>query len=414
MAVSTLLVLAYVVATRPNPLTGDQSEWHTQALFFADGKLWWSDRPFGIAEASTWRTPLYTAWVGIFYAVSDGTTTIVLAAQALLAAVTVALSWALARRLFGPKPAIATAFVVATFPLVWEWFGLLYTEALAIPLTMLALLLFLERPPTPRLAIALGAVMGVGMLVRPSAFFLFAGVVVAWVVVAGLRRSVAMTALAIGVAALIVLPWTVRNYFVADGFVPISMQDMAVYGTFNEVSANDPVYPYAWRAIPTPEVQEVLDGPPLTDAEFRSEMMDIGYDYVREHPLSVAEAFFWNGLSRFWDVRRPSRALDEVPFEGRSEAVTAVGLGIYYALLPLALFALWRHRRRLSLVLPVLAIALAASIVFTTASGTRYRAPLEPLIAMLAVAAFVRPARSPAEDPRERPQPAAVPAGTPG
>ena len=40
----------------------------------------------------------------------------------------------------------------------------------------------------------------------------------------------------------------------------------------------------------------------------------------------------------------------------------------------------------------MLAIALAASVVFISASGTRYRAPLEPLIAILAVAAVAAPA----------------------
>lgn len=93
----------------------------------------------------------------------------------------------------------------------------------------------------------------------------------------------------------------------------------------------------------------------------------------------MPQAFFWNGLSRLWDVRNPARALDEVPFEGRSEAVTAVGLAMYLPLLALALWALWRLRARRALVLPVLAVALAASVVYTSASGTRYRAPLEPL-----------------------------------
>jgi len=49
---------------------------------------------------------------------------------------------------------------------------------------------------------------------------------------------------------------------------------------------------------------------------------------------------------------------------------------------------LWRLRRRRELVLPVLAMALAASVVFTVAAATRYRLPLEPLIVILACAAL--------------------------
>ncbi len=188
------------------------------------------------------------------------------------------------------------------------------------------------------------------------------------------------------------MPWTIRNTIVNDGdVIPISVQDAAAYGTFNDDAAGDPVYPYAWRPLIS-EMPAVFEGPPVSDAAVRSGAQQAAFDYIGEHPFSLAEAFYWNGLSRLWDVRRPARALDEVPFEGRSEAVTTAGLAMYYVLLALALLALWRHRRRREIVLPVLAIALAASVVFTSASGTRYRAPLEPLIAILAVAAVAAPA----------------------
>jgi hypothetical protein len=68
--------------------------------------------------------------------------------------------------------------------------------------------------------------------------------------------------------------------------------------------------------------------------------------------------------------------------------VAVAGIAMYYALLVAALVGIWRLRRRRTLVIPLLAMALAASIVFTVASATRYRAPFEPLLAILAVAAF--------------------------
>jgi hypothetical protein len=43
----------------------------------------------------------------------------------------------------------------------------------------------------------------------------------------------------------------------------------------------------------------------------------------------VPKAFFWNGITRFWDIRRPARALNEVRFEGRSRVLTWVGLVMY-------------------------------------------------------------------------------------
>ena len=103
----------------------------------------------------------------------------------------------------------------------------------------------------------------------------------------------------------------------------------------------------------------------------------------------MPKAFFWNGLSRTWDIRRPAYAIDEVAFEGRNKTVSIVGIALYYFLLLAALVALWRLRARRTLVLPVLAMALAASIVFTTIAATRYRLPLEPMIVILACSQLV-------------------------
>jgi 4-amino-4-deoxy-L-arabinose transferase-like glycosyltransferase len=391
MAISLALVVVYVVANRPNSLAGDQREYNDMAFLFTQGKPWWGLAPTGIEHASAYRPPAYPLWAGFWYEILGANATRLLLVQSLLAPLTVLLSWLLARRLFGPRAAIATAVVVAVFPLVWEWFGLLYTEALAIPLMVLTFLVFLERPPSPRLAVGVGALMGVAMLIRPTSVFVFAGILAAFVIAAGWRRGGALTAASIGVAALVILPWTIRNYVVTDEFVPLSAQDAALHGTFNDFSANHPTAPYAWQ-FSTPEVRELFaENPDISDAEYRSELIDLGTDYIAEHPFSVAEAFYWNGFTRFWDVRRPGNALDEVPFEGRSKAVTTVGLVMYYVLLPLALCGIWRHRRRMTLVIPLAAAALAATIVFTVAAGTRYRAPLEPMIAMMAVAAFIPP-----------------------
>jgi 4-amino-4-deoxy-L-arabinose transferase-like glycosyltransferase len=335
-----------------------------------------------------WKAPAYPAWVGFWYELLGSSPLRLSLVQGLvMAPLGVLATWGLGRHLFGAGVGVVAAFVIAVFPLAWEFHGLLYPETLAIPLTTLVLLLFLARTPTPPLALAVGAAIGAAILVRPNSFFLFAGVLAAWMLAAGWRRGLGLTALSVAVAALVVAPWTIRNYVVTDGeFIPISIQDGAIYGTFNEVSANDPIYPYAWRFAfrDPPAVYENES----SDAEFRSELQQLAFDYIEEHPFSLVEAFYWNGLSRFWDVRRPGRAIDEVPFTGRSEGVAWAGLAMYYVLLPLALLGLWRARRRREVVLPLLVTALAASAVFTVASGTRYRAPLEPAIAVLAVSAL--------------------------
>lgn len=387
-----LLVVVYVIATKPNGLEGDQAEYNESAILFAQGKPFWSTLPFGIPHPSLAKAPGYGLWSGVVYAVLGESPTRLAIVQGLLfAPLSVFATWLLSRRLFGARVAIVAAFGVAIFPLAWEYIGLLYPEVIAIPLATLAFWLFLERVPTRGLVLATGLTMGVSLLVRPTAVFLFAGIAASWIIAAGWRRGIGWTALTVAIAALVVAPWTIRNMLTeGGGFVPISYQDAAAYGTFNDEAANDPIYPYAWRPNPDP-LPAVLSGKPVSDIEVRRGLQDAAFDYIREHPSSVPKAYFWNGLSRLWDVRRPGRALDEVPFEGRSRAVTAAGLGLYYLILPLALFGLWRMRRRPALVVPILFCALAASIVFTVDSSTRYRATFEPLLVILAVATVLGP-----------------------
>jgi 4-amino-4-deoxy-L-arabinose transferase-like glycosyltransferase len=392
IALGTGVALGYVLFVRPDGLPGDQYEYDLQARFFTQGHPWWSTTPFGVAHASMWKAPVYPAFLGILYTVLGDSPTKAEVVQCLLfVPLSIFAAWLLALHLFDRRVAAIAAYVVAVFPLAWEYFGLLYAESLAIPLTTLVLLLVLARPPTPKLAIGTGLLMGFTILVRPTSFFLFAGMAAAYVIAVGWKRGIGLTVAAVIAAVLVVAPWTIRNAVVTDGgFVPLSVQDAAAYGTFNDESANDPIYPYAWRPY-LKDQPAVFSGKPVNDAVFRSKLQSVANDYIKDHPESVPKAFFWNGLSRLWDVRRPGRAVDEVPFEGRDKAVTIAGLSMYYVLLPLALFGLWRMRRRRYLVVPLLITALAASVVFTVASGTRYRAPLEPTIVILAVAALAAP-----------------------
>lgn len=377
--------IAYVLITSDHKLAGDEIEYDIQGRFFADGHPWWSTTPFGIAHATTWKAPGYPLWVGAWYALLGPDPDRLLIVQAVLSGATIVLTWMLGRRLFGSPTGLIAAGIVALYPLAWQYDVRLFPEGLATLLLLGVLLLVIERPPSLRRAGAVGAVVGIGVLVRPTSAFVLAAVLVCFVLAGGLRRGLALTAATTLVAVLVVAPWTYRNHRVDGGFTPVSVQDAALYGTFNDEAAGDPVSPYAWRPVPAGYGGIIKRHRP--EHELRSDLLDRGYDYIAAHPASVPQAFFWNGLSRLWDVRRPSRALAEVPFEGRTRSLTIAGLAAYYVLLPLALLGLWMLRRRRTVVLPLLALAAAASIVFTVASGTRYRATLEPVIALMAAAA---------------------------
>lgn len=385
-ALGFVLVLAYTLAMRHAPLAGDAPEYDFEGQMIAQGHLFYTRLPFGILHAGAWKAPLYPAWVGFWYALFGHHPMVVKLIQVPVGVLTIPLTWLLARRLFGRRVAVAAALLVAVYPLAWQYDGLLYSEALATPLYVGLLILGLTREMTGRRAAGLGLLTGVALLLRPTTEFLYLGFLVAWSLRQGWRQGVGLTVVSVACAVLIVAPWTIRNEIVMHGFIPISMQDAAPYGTFNPQSAANRTWPWAWQDDPASYAYVFERRPRLSDVSLHDKLDSLALNYIWRHPLSVPQAFFWNGLTRLWDIRHPSHALAEVPHEGRSHFVTLVGLLMYYGLFVLALVALWRLRRRRWLLFGLLAMAFGASAVFTIDAGTRYRAPLEPLIAVLACA----------------------------
>jgi 4-amino-4-deoxy-L-arabinose transferase-like glycosyltransferase len=389
-ALGLAIRLGYVAATGDHVLAGDEIEYDIEGRLIAAGNWFWTTTPYGVAHESIWKAPGYPAWVGVWYSLLGQDPDRVLLVQTLLGPVTILFTWLLARRLFGPRVAIAAAFLVALHPFAWLADARLFPESLATPLTLGVLLLVLDREPSARRAGAAGALIGLLALVRPSSLWLLAGAVTALAMGGERRRALAAAALCVGVALLVVAPWTYRNHEVAGAFVPISLQDSALYGVFNDDAANDHKHPWEWRAV-TARDRPLFDRRnPLPDAELRSRLRENALDFIGDHPESLPKAFFWNGLSRLWEVRRPGYVLDEASAQGRSRAGTGVGLVLHYVLLPLAVVGLWRARRRVRLVVPLLVMALGASVIHTADSGTRYRAPFEPLIVTLACSSLRR------------------------
>lgn len=382
---SVAMVWIYVLTTRSHPLTADEIQYDEMARLWADGKFWWGTTPFDQPHPTAWKSPLYPAFLGIVYEIFGENPLRAALVQAPLAAVTVVLTWLLGRRLFGSTVAIVAAWIVALFPLAFEYHGILFPETLAIPLTIGSVLAFAGREPTVRVALASGGLIGLCVLARPTSVFLLVAFVVAMLLAVPFRQAARFSAIGIAAAVLVVMPWTIRNAIEFDGFIPVSVQDAAAYGTFNPETAADTENRWAWRAILQDPPDVIADPPPgLTEAEFRSELQSVAREYIADHPLSVPKAMFWNGVIRFWDLRRPADAVEEADFQGRSRSVRWVGLGMYWLMLPVAVAGLWKLRRRPELFWPTVATLASLLVLFATIAGTRYRAPVEPLIVLLA------------------------------
>jgi 4-amino-4-deoxy-L-arabinose transferase-like glycosyltransferase len=137
------------------------------------------------------------------------------AINVLLGVLLVALSWALARRLWGPREAAATAILVALYPRYILLPALLASENLFAPLLLAWLLLavssFMGNRPLKAAAWA-GVILGLLTLTRSAGYLLW----VLWPIAgfaAGKRWRMIMRELVLLVVVqhAVLLPWAVRN-----------------------------------------------------------------------------------------------------------------------------------------------------------------------------------------------------------
>lgn len=392
MALGLAVRIAIVIVDRRHGLAGDEVTYDRYGRFAAQGRWLWATEPYGIPHASFWKMPLYPLLVGAAYSLGLQHHGLELA-QSLLGPLTIGLTWLLGRRLTGsPRVALAAAAIIVVYPFAWQ-FGLrLFPEALAAPLLLVLFIAGLDRPPSVRRGVAVGLLAGVATLTRPNAFVFLGAILLGWLVAAP-RAALTAGAVAVACTVLVLVPNALRNHHLSGYWNPLSVQDGAVYGTFNDTAARDPRRPWAWRAY-VPEVRPILLGTRrYNDGEVEARLRKLGTDYIAAHPSSLVKAFYWNGLRRAWDLRSPGEVMGDNQYSGQRRSATLAGLIMYWIMLPLALLGLWRLRRRRALVFALGAIFLANSVVETTAAATRYRAPLEPLIVVLAATAVLAPAR---------------------
>ncbi len=153
---------------------------------------------------------------------------------ALLGTLAVLFTYLIGRRLSGPLAGLIGAAAIAIYPALLEYQGMLMSEPLAATLLSGGVLATLWAAGPAVLArgscrgvrwLVPGVLFGGLALVRPE--YLGVVLLVSLLVLArgwrvGWRQSLAMTAIFLAGAALLVVPWTVRNAVALDRFVPVS------------------------------------------------------------------------------------------------------------------------------------------------------------------------------------------------
>lgn len=385
---AVLVRLAYVAVIGddlgPGP-TGDVTYFHSLANLLADGEGFISPYQLmldGRVAPTAEHPPL---WPLVLSAVSELGGRGIVAHRlpgVVLGALVVGVIGLLGRRVGGERAGLIAAAIAAAYPILIGADGSLMSETLYGLLLGLALLAALRLRDRPSLAWAagLGALVALAALVRGEGLLLLVLLGLPAAILAGpgrLKRTAALVA----AAAIVLAPWTIRNWTTFDRPVLTSTNDSTVLIGAN---CHDT---YHGRDLGWWRVQCRSAAPERNEAELAARWRREGLDYAADHAGRLVAVVIPVRLLRTFGLWRPADQVEAA--EGRMPAMEWAGIAAYALLVPFAVWGAVLLRRRRSEALWVLLVPVAiAVIVSVTAYGyTRFRHPAEIALVVLAAVA---------------------------
>ena len=318
--------VALLAATPHLPLANDPADYQRLAVSISSGHGFGTTVVAPGGGPTAFRPPLWPLFLAGLYWVVGAHVVVARAVEVVLGVLTVALVGVLARRLVpgpaGRRAALVAVGLAAVYPPLLLAGGSLLSESLSLPIELGSLLAALAaaRSDRPlRWCAAAGLLCGLDILCRPDSFILLVPAVLVAVLAGrsgratgvapaegagtgvGARAVLTRGGVIVGVAALAVTPWLVRDAVVMGRFIPVTTQGgLVASGTYNDTAAHDPAHPAAWRpANLVPEYVPLLKG---TEVQEEAALRAASLHYIRTHPTYPFRVAGWN-LLRLFDLR---------------------------------------------------------------------------------------------------------------
>lgn len=370
--------------------------------------------------AGSLQAPGYPAFLAAAMAVGGGGHRAGRVLQVVVSVLVVFWVYLLARSWFGVREAAVAALICALYPNLIAFSHLLWAETLYMALLLPALWL-LSRGlaaagvlPSRRQSLVAGGLLGAAALTRGSAIAL-APILVGWLVLAhadARRAALGRAALVLLAAAVVIAPWTLRNYRVHGGFVLIDTN-----GAYNLWRGNAPItfrdrgepgplyYEWPFESLPVRPVGRVGAAALVAsavrntgnaapgDLEIARYARRSAVRFIAEEPV----AFLARARLKLLDLWNPTSFLMRHFLVGGYGSVSpavrhlagAAAVLSYLFLMALAVAGLVLARRRPVAWLVLLMAALTSGISALAFGLTRFRLPLIPLLAVFATHAAV-------------------------
>jgi 4-amino-4-deoxy-L-arabinose transferase-like glycosyltransferase len=376
-----VLRVVFALAIAPDSLNhrGDPRFFHLTANLLADGHGYIAPLPFidsGLSIASTEHPPLWSALLAVFSAVGARSYEAHELVACGVGAATVVCAGLLGRRIGGPRAGLLAACGAALYPVFVAMDGSLMSEppyALAVAACLVLAFRMVERPSARRGAL-LGLAIGLAVLVRGEAIGLLVVLLVPVLLQVPRGRRPVYAAAVVGVAAVVIAPWAVRNSVTMDRPVLASTEDGPVIAGANcafTYRGRDIGY---WRSDCLPPGRD-------RNAAYRSaRLRKAGLTYAQDHAGRLP-AVLGVRLLRTFGIFQPRRHVffaEGRVLPGRTFAMVSV-----WIVLLLGAAGGWSLRRRagpLAILLAPVVLAVVTSLVAFGYPRFRYAADVSLIV----------------------------------
>jgi 4-amino-4-deoxy-L-arabinose transferase-like glycosyltransferase len=397
LALATAVRVAFIFGFHHDfALTSDAWVYHHEARFVANGRgfvspvSWFFEQK---VKPAADHPPLYIVLLAITYVLGVRSHLAQLALNGVIGVVTVALIALLARRLVGDRGGIIAGVIAALYPGLWAWNGQALSESLAA--LMLTAVLgvayrYLEDRSVRRAAL-LGGLIGLAALTRSELALLVLLIpcllFTHYRAGRGLGQLVKHGAVAMASVLIVVAPWTTFNLSrferpvmlgtgfgraLASGSCPHTINGTHT-GYWSMDCLNEPMGVTRDQTIDLDESQ--------MEELWRQQTVRVMVDNRRHIPMLMVARV--GRMFQFW---APLQQLGHDQLgETREWWVAGAAFATFYLLAAGAVVgAIVLRRRRVRLWILVLPIAIAAVGAMTAFGTSRYRAPAEPCLVVLA------------------------------
>lgn len=232
---------------------------------------------------TAFRPPAYPFLLAVFIKFGAGVMLLRLVNFAFLAG-TIILIYILAIRICSKEAGIISVVLVLCYPVLFYTGGTLYPQTLAGLLFILALIPFATRGGELKRCTLSGLTFGLLVLTVPT--FVFAlGVCAVWLVFSTTKTGLRNAVVLLSSAAIVILPWTVRNYAQFGDFVFVSSNSGAnlLLGNSEFTRPNSGV---------NVDIRQYSKNLSLNEIELDKHYRNEALNFIKENKIHSAKMYF--------------------------------------------------------------------------------------------------------------------------